>query len=295
MISYCLRLIIYQISKLKIRIKNFYSLFLFISNIFFRFVPNKTQQFMTVIKSISGIVIYESNQDTIKKAIEDAVFKKVNLTGADLTDANLTGADLTDANLTRAYLRSADLTRAYLRSADLKGAYLTGAYLTGADLTGADLKGAYLTDANLTRAYLRSADLTGANLTRAYLRSADLTDANLTRAYLRSADLTGADLTDANLTRAYLTGAYLTGANLTGADLTGATLTGAIKLPIYCKWSHGITDRLIHIGCEKRSIEDWDIFFNSNQVIQTPRNTEEFKKIQAVYLAYRAYLTHLQS
>ena len=130
---------------------------------------------MTVIKSISGIVIYEFNQDTIKKAIEDAVVKKVNLTGA-----NFRGADLTSADLT-------------------------------------------------------------------------------------------------------------------SADLTGANLKGAIKLPIYCKWSHGITDKLIHIGCEKRSIENWDIFFNSNQVIQTPRNTEEFKKIQAVYLAYRAYLTHLQS
>ena len=175
---------------------------------------------MTVIKSISGIVIYESNQATIKTAIEDAVVKKVNLTGANF------------------------------RSADLRSAYLTGANLTGA--------------------YLTSSDLRGANC-----RGADLT----------SADLTGADLT----------GADLTGADLTGADLTGANLTGAIKLPIYCKWSHGITDGLIHIGCEKRSIEDWDIFFNSNQVIQTPRNTEEFKKIQAVYLAYRAYLTHLQS
>ena len=170
---------------------------------------------MTVIKSISGIVIYESNQDTIKKAIEDAVIKKVNLTGADLTGADLTGV--------------------CLRSADL-----------------------------------RCADLTSADLRSANLRCADLTSADL-----RSADLTGADLT--------------------GADLKGANLTGAIKLPIYCKWSHGITDGLIHIGCKKGSIEDWDIFFNSNQVIETPRNTEEFKKIQAVYLAYRAYLTHLQS
>ena len=165
---------------------------------------------MTVIKSISGIVIYESNQATIKTAIEDAVIKKVNLTGANF------------------------------RSADLRSAYLTGANLTGA--------------------YLTSSDLTGANF-----RGADLTSADLRSAYL------------------------------TSADLRGANLTGAIKLPIYCKWSHGITDGLIHIGCEKRSIEDWDIFFNSNQVIQTPRNTEEFKKIQAVYLAYRAYLTHLQS
>ena len=74
------------------------------------------------------------------------------------------------------------------------------------------------------------------------------------------------------------------------ADLSGADLSGANKLPMYCKWTHGITDGLIHIGCEKRSIEEWDIFFESEEIIETPRNNDDFIQIQAVYNAYKAYL-----
>ncbi len=165
---------------------------------------------MTVIKSNYDKILYESNQHTIKKTVEEAVLKKANLQGANLQEANLRGANLQGANLEEANLR------------------------------GADLEGANLQEANLR-------------------------------------------------------GANLEGANLRGADLEGADLRGAIKLPIFCKWSHGITNQLIHIGCETKTIDDWDIFFDSDQIIQTPRNTEEFKQIQAVYLAYRAYLTHLKS
>jgi len=190
---------------------------------------------MTVIKSNYDKILYESNQHTIKKTVEEAVLKKANLQGANLRGANLRGANLRGANLQGANLRGADLEGANLRGADLEGADLEGADLEGADLRGADLEGA---------------DLEGANLR---------------------------------------------GADLEGADLEGANLRGAIKLPIFCKWSHGITNQLIHIGCEKKTIDDWDIFFDSDQIIQTPRNTEEFKQIQAVYLAYRAYLTHLKS
>ena len=101
-------------------------------------------------------------------------------------------------------------------------------------------------------------------------------------------NLSGADLHGANLY-----GADLSRANLYGADLHGANLSGAVKIPITCKWGHGITDGLIHIGCEKRSIEDWDKFFASDEVITTERNTPEFKQIQAVYEAYKAYLNFL--
>ena len=65
---------------------------------------------------------------------------------------------------------------------------------------------------------------------------------------------------------------------------------------MYCKWTHGITNgNLIHIGCKQRTIEEWDLFFKSDDKITTERNTTEFKRIEAVYLAYKAYLTHLQS
>ena len=110
------------------------------------------------------------------------------------------------------------------------------------------------------------------------------------RANLRDVDLSYANLSGADLSGAYLSGAYLSGADLSGAYLSGADLSGAIKVPMYCKWKHGITDGMIHIGCEKRTIEEWDIFFASDNIIQTDRNTEEFKQIQAVYNAYKAYL-----
>ena len=95
--------------------------------------------------------------------------------------------------------------------------------------------------------------------------------------------------------RANLSYANLIDANLSGAYLSGANLSGAIKMQIYCKWSHGITDNIIHIGCIKRTIEQWDEFFASNDVIQTERGTQEFKQIQAVYNAYKAYMLTLNN
>ena len=130
---------------------------------------------------------------------------------------------------------------------------------------------------------LRNADLSGANLSDAYLRGADLRYANLSDADLRGADLRGADLRYADLR----------GANLRGANLSDADLSGAIKVPIFCKWSHGITGDCVHIGCEKRTIDEWNEFFASDETLTTPRGTQEFKQIEAVFRAYEAYINHL--
>ena len=134
-------------------------------------------------------------------------------------------------------------------------------------------------------AYLRGANLESANLESAYLEGANLEGANLEGAYLRCANLRGANLESAYLESAYLEGAYLEGAK---------SLDKITKLPMYCKWSHGITNgNLINIGCEKRTIDEWDKFFNSDEKLSTERGTEQFKQIQAVYEAYKAYLTFL--
>ena len=127
--------------------------------------------------------------------------------------------------------------------------------------------------ANLDQANLVGANLVGANLFRA-----NLYGANLERANLVGANLERANLERANLYGANLYGANLVGANLFGANLVGANLYGAIKLPIYCKWTHGITENKIHIGCEKRTIEEWDLFFNGNDIIQTQRDTKESRR-----------------
>ena len=145
---------------------------------------------------------------------------------------------------------------------------------------------------------LRNADLSGANLSDAYLRGADLRYANLSDEDLRGADLRGADLRYADLRGANLRGAdlryaNLRGANLRGANLSDADLSGAIKVPIFCKWSHGITGDCVHIGCEKRTIDEWNEFFASDETLTTPRGTQEFKQIEAVFRAYEAYINHL--
>ena len=114
--------------------------------------------------------------------------------------------------------------------------------------------------------------------------------ADLRGANLRDADLSGANLSGANLRDADLRDADLSGANLSGANLSGANLSGANKVPMFCKWSHGISQgNLIHIGCEKRTIEEWDKFFASTDELSTKRGTDEFKQIEAVYNAYKAY------
>jgi len=88
----------------------------------------------------SIIFEYESESNTVKESLVEAVKH---------------GAYLQGAYLQGAYLQGADLQGADLQGADLQGAYLQGAYLQGADLQGAYLQGAYLQGAYLQGAYLR--------------------------------------------------------------------------------------------------------------------------------------------
>jgi hypothetical protein len=162
---------------------------------------------------------------------------------------------------------------------DLSDANLRGANLSDADLINADLSGANLSDADL-----RGADLRGANLI-----NADLSGANLSGANLINADLINADLSNADLLNANLSDADLRGANLRGADLRGANLRGADILIVVnsCKWSIGYNifnkGNELFIGCKKKSIKDWDEWFDSNQEYETDRGTIEFKGIYETY------------
>jgi hypothetical protein len=95
------------------------------------------------------------------------------------------------------------------------------------------------------------------------------------------------------LSSADLRSADLSSANLRSSDLSSAKNKDTAYLPIFCKWAHSIKGNEIKIGCKSKTIEDWDIFFDSKKVYSTERNTEDFKQIQAVYEAYKAYLSFL--
>jgi hypothetical protein len=105
--------------------------------------------------------------------------------------------------------------------------------------------------------------------------------------------LTLANLSGANLRSANLRSADLSGANLRSANLSGALNKEAAHLPQFCKWSHSLRGDLIQIGCKEKTIEDWQVFFDSDLVFDTPRGTEDFKQIQAIFQSYKAYISFL--
>src|SRR3990167_1248674 len=80
--------------------------------------PKEKKKAKIEIKTFGGSVLWESEKETIREAVVEAVDR---------------GADLEGADLKGAYLEGAYLKGAYLEGAYLRGAYLRGAYLKGAD------------------------------------------------------------------------------------------------------------------------------------------------------------------
>ena len=112
-------------------------------------------------------------------------------------------------------------------------------------------------------------------------------------ANLRGADLRGADLIGANLRGADLSDANLIGANLRGANLSGANTTNT-KLPIYSKWNFSIENENLNIGCKSKTFSEWKEWFEESKEEFSPqRNTEDFKRLQAMFYAYEAYYNFL--
>ena len=146
------------------------------------------------------------------------------------------------------------------------------------------LEEAVKNNTDLYNANLRNVNLDGANLINANLRNVNLEGANLEYANLRNVNLEGANLEGANLYNA-----NLYNANLINANLINAKNKETVILPIYCKWSYGIKGNLIVIGCKEKTIEQWDLWFDSEEEYSTRRDTEDFKQIQAVYNALKSY------
>ena len=145
---------------------------------------------------------------------------------------------------------------------------------------------------------LKYVNLSGVNLRGVNLIDADLSGVNLRGVNLIDADLSGADLRSANLRGANLRSANLRGADLSGADLSGADLSGAdttsTKLPIYSRWVFSIENENLNIGCKSKTFSEWKEWFEkSEEEFSTERNTEDFKRLQAMFYAYEAYYNFL--
>jgi len=57
-----------------------------------------------------------------------------------------------------------------------------------------------------------------------------------------------------------------------------------------CKWRcyYNAVSGYIWIGYMEKTIKDWDLFFESDEVLKTPRDTYEFFKIHQSYLVAKA-------
>ena len=155
-------------------------------------------QTITILRRLEE---YKERQGRIIDFLRDTelykfIFKNVNLSGI-----NLSQAKLYKINLQKASLESANLEEADLSSADLQQAVLSDVNLQKASLESANLQQAVLLDVNFE---LESANLKEADLSSANLQQAVISDANLQGANLYKANLEEADLRLANLQQAFL-------------------------------------------------------------------------------------------
>jgi len=125
-------------------------------------------------------MIFETEAETLKDALEEAVISGVNLSCADLRNAELGGA----------YLADAQLSNADFSGASLFGVILRRATLIGTRFCNVDLRYANIRSAKLKKAVLQNSDLT----------CAQFLESDLTRADFRNSDLHGAELNGTNIT-----------------------------------------------------------------------------------------------
>lgn len=213
------------------------------------------------IKHITGDVIFshEEGGNTQKKTIELAIKKGIDLSGADLRYSNLLFADLRYSNL-----MNSDLSFADLRYSNLNRAYLMNANLKHSNLLGANLKYTNFSFADLSYANLMYTNKSYIDLTSSILNHAILYDNNLTNPKIF-------EIT-----------------SLKDEHLINYKLTDAL-VSIYCKWDVFIINDKIKIGCETKTIPEWDEWFNGDKIYVTHRNTDDFKRIYANYIAVREY------
>ena len=126
----------------------------------------------------------------------ECIFKKADLSGADLNQSKFPFADFSGASLTDAKLERCDFTGANLAGADLSRSDLRNTKFGNADLRKAKFKDAILSGADLTGATIDGADFTGANVTGMNLTGLDLAKAkNLEQKAARSPGPNMRDLT----------------------------------------------------------------------------------------------------
>lgn len=110
------------------------------------------------IKTVTGITLYESESESIKECIEEAILKGVILDNADFSNLDLEGINLIGQSLQWANFENANLSFSDLR---------------GCNFSNSNLRRARFLNSKLQGAFLRDVDMNGVNFTNSNLQSAD--------------------------------------------------------------------------------------------------------------------------
>ena len=64
---------------------------------------------------------------------------------------------------------------------------------------------------------------------------------------------------------------------------------------MYSKLNFSIKGDFLKIGCKEKSFEEWKGWFsNSKEKFETEMDSEDFKRIKAMFLAHKAYYEYLK-
>lgn len=113
------------------------------------------------LKSKQGDILHEGQYHNFNACLEDAVGRRLDLRGIDLSAQNLSNANLDEARMEGAVFRQSNLTGANLSEASLRGADFGGAVLYNACLCESDLRDCDFEDASFGATDLAGAVLSG--------------------------------------------------------------------------------------------------------------------------------------
>lgn len=178
-------------------------------------------------------------------------FKRIDLTGINLSNANLRkttlkavllnfgkliSIDMTDSTIIKAkfegaLLRSALLNRTYIKktsfkSADLSDSSLINAIITSVNFTGANLSGANLSGAKLINVDLSNVNLNNALLDNAYLENVKIVNTDCFKIHLHNTIIKNSLLNGVKFNEGKIIDDSFISNDMDSVDFTGADLRG---------------------------------------------------------------------
>ena len=152
----------------------------------------------------------------------------------------------------------------YFRGGEFRGGEFRGGEFLGGYFRGGEFLGGYFLGGEFRGGYFRGGEFRGG--------------------YFRGGEFLGGEFRGGEFLGGEFLGGYFLGGEFLGGEFRGGVMC------IYSKWFVGLTfEDKVRIGCKTKTFKEWDAWFKGKEEYSTKRNTPEFKRIYAHYVAIKAY------